>query len=65
MLNKLLRPPIKKENKGQLRKYDPQFAKPDVEKLLHENNEYKIKILDDERTIKQLKFKIRQQQKKI
>lgn len=52
MLNKLLRPPIKKENKGQLRKYDPQFAKPDVEKLLHENNEYKIKILDDERTIK-------------
>ena len=38
MLNKLLRPPVKKESKGQLRKYDPQFPKPDVERLIHENS---------------------------
>lgn len=30
MLNKLLRPPVKKENKGQQRKYDPLFPKPDT-----------------------------------
>jgi hypothetical protein len=34
ILNKLLRPPIKKENKIEQKKYHQQFEKPDIEKLI-------------------------------
>ena len=47
MLNKLLRVPVKKQNKGKLRKYDPQFVKPDIENLNHENIQFKNKINED------------------
>ncbi len=65
MLNKLLRPPAKRQSKGVLRKYDPHFPKPDIEKLIHENTQLKTEISENTKVIMELRFRVKEQQKKI